>query len=67
MNNLDTNENIIVPDLEIEDLIKVYGREIFSYCYHLLRNKEDAEDAVQEIFLKAFNNVKKKKIDNTNA
>lgn len=63
VNSLDTNEKIIVPALEIENLLKIYGREIFSYCYHLLRNKEDAEDAVQEIFLKAYDNLKKKQID----
>jgi DNA-directed RNA polymerase specialized sigma24 family protein len=62
VNDLITNENIMTPDLEIEDLIKAYGREIFSYCYHLLRNKEDAEDAVQEIFLKAYYGLEKKRI-----
>ena len=60
---LHTNENIKLPEVDIESLVKVYGCEIFSYCYHLLRSKEDAEDAVQEIFLKAYNNLSKKKID----
>lgn len=57
------NENSMSAELDIENLVKAYGREIFSYCYHLLRNKEDAEDAVQEIFLKAHYNMNKKKID----
>ncbi len=63
MDVLHTNENLKASELDIEGLVKEYGREIFSYCYHLLRNKEDAEDAVQEIFLKAYSNLSKKKID----
>jgi len=62
VNKLD-NKNGEIPDMDIEGLLKIYGRDIFSYCYHLLRNKEDAEDAVQEIFLKSYNNFKKKRID----
>ncbi len=61
VNDLVANDSM--SDLEIEYLVKRYGRGIFSYCFHLLRNKEDAEDAVQEIFLKVYKNYKKKKTD----
>ncbi len=47
----------------IEQLMEQYGRAIFSYCYHLLRKKEDAEDAVQDIFLKAYQNYSASRIN----
>ena len=37
---------------------KYYGR-IFAYCYRRLGNQQDAEDAVQEIFLKLVKAVYK--------
>lgn len=63
MNKLSTNESNKLPNYDIDNLLKVYGKEIFSYCYHLLKNKEDAEDAIQEIFFKVYNNLKKRKVD----
>jgi RNA polymerase sigma-70 factor, ECF subfamily len=37
-----------------EELVKRYDRKLLRIAQHLLRNREDAEDAVQEAFLKAF-------------
>jgi RNA polymerase sigma-70 factor (ECF subfamily) len=37
-----------------EPIIRMYQQKIFSYCYYLLGHKQEAEDAVQEIFFKAF-------------
>ncbi len=48
---VNVSENIIV----IEDAVEKYGKQIYVYCYHMLNNKHEAEDAVQDIFLKAFN------------
>ena len=35
-------------------LVDRHSREIFSYLFRLLRNQQDAEDASQETFLRAF-------------
>lgn len=37
-----------------EVLISQYQNQIFSYCYHLLMSRQDAEDAAQEIFFKFY-------------
>src|SRR5206468_3591121 len=36
------------------DLYRRYGRQIYAYCYHRLRSREEAEDAVQTTFMNAF-------------
>lgn len=35
-------------------LVEAYQRRIFHLVYHLVRRREDVEDIVQEIFMKAF-------------
>lgn len=37
-----------------EQLMKQYDRKIFRIAQHITQNREDAEDIVQETFLKAF-------------
>lgn len=37
-----------------EELVKRYDRTLFRIAQHVTQNREDAEDAVQEAFLKAF-------------
>jgi RNA polymerase sigma-70 factor (ECF subfamily) len=37
-----------------EKLVKRYDRKLFRIAQHLTHNREDAEDVVQEAFLKAF-------------
>jgi RNA polymerase sigma-70 factor (ECF subfamily) len=37
-----------------EELVKRYDRKIFRIAQHVTRNREDAQDIVQEAFLKAF-------------
>ncbi|MNP24554.1 ECF RNA polymerase sigma factor SigW [compost metagenome] len=39
------------------DIIKLYQQRIYLYCFRLLNNKEEAEDAVQDIFVKAYQNI----------
>lgn len=51
----------------IEDLIKEYHQKIYSYCYNIIRNSHDAEDAVKEVILKAFQSNKLMEIDNRSA
>lgn len=41
-------------DEYIENYIRDYNKQIFSYCYRMLNNRHEAEDAVQEVFLKIF-------------
>lgn len=38
----------------IEALIQQYHHPLFKYCFHMLRHRQDAEDAVQEVFVKAM-------------
>jgi RNA polymerase sigma-70 factor (ECF subfamily) len=37
-----------------EELVKRYDRKLLRIAHHLMHNREDAEDMVQEAFLKAF-------------
>ncbi|GAV13632.1 RNA polymerase subunit sigma [Paenibacillus sp. KS1] len=46
-------------------LIHHFERQMYSYCYYLLTNREEAEDALQEIFLQAYRNLNQY-IQNTN-
>lgn len=39
-------------------LVEIYEKEIITYCYYIIRNKEEAKDLAQEAFLKAFLNLK---------
>lgn len=38
-------------------LIEEYGNKLFRTCYLILKDKEEAEDVVQETFLKVFNKI----------
>jgi RNA polymerase sigma-70 factor, ECF subfamily len=40
-----------------EELVKRYDRKVFRIAQHLLQNREDAQDAVQEAFLRAFQHL----------
>src|SRR6202171_6819989 len=40
-----------------EQLVKRYDRKLFRIAQHVTYNREDAEDAVQEAFLKAFQHL----------
>jgi len=40
-----------------EQLVKRYDRNIFRIAQHITQNREDAEDVLQEAFLKAFQNL----------
>ncbi|MFS0556704.1 RNA polymerase sigma factor [Brevibacillus sp. 179-C9.3 HS] len=41
------------------DIMKSYQTPIFHYCYHILGNRYEAEDATQEVFIKAYRNLQK--------
>lgn len=40
-----------------EQLVKRYDTKLFRIAYHITHNREDAEEAVQDAFLKAFCNL----------
>jgi RNA polymerase sigma-70 factor, ECF subfamily len=40
-----------------EELVRRYDRNVFRIAQHITQNREDAEDVVQEAFLKAYNNL----------
>ncbi|HBU83950.1 MULTISPECIES: RNA polymerase sigma factor [Paenibacillus] len=38
-------------------IIHRFEKPMYIYCYHLLKNREEAQDAVQEIFIKAYQDI----------
>jgi RNA polymerase sigma-70 factor (ECF subfamily) len=40
-----------------EKLVRKYDRNVFRIANHITQNREDAEDVVQDAFLKAFQNL----------
>ncbi|HUS19933.1 MAG TPA: RNA polymerase sigma factor [Terriglobales bacterium] len=42
-----------------EQLIQKYDRNVFRIAQHITQNREDAEDVVQDAFLKAYQNLNK--------
>ena len=41
------------------NLVETYQRPVFNLCYRMLGDVYEAEDAAQETFLRAYNNMKK--------
>lgn len=41
------------------EIVTRYKKSVFSLCYRMVKNNEEAEDLSQEIFIKAYNNLKK--------
>jgi len=39
------------------EIYKHYSKAMFSVCFRILNHQQDAEDALQEAFLKAFTNI----------
>ena len=44
---------------DFNDLVRRQNRNLYEYAFRILRNQEEAEDAVQEIFIKLWNLGKK--------
>jgi RNA polymerase sigma-70 factor (ECF subfamily) len=42
-----------------EELVRRYDRNVFRIAQHITHNREDAEDVVQDAFLKAYENLAK--------
>jgi len=43
-----------VKNAELKELYRLYSTDVFNYSKSLLKNKDDASDAVQDIFAKYF-------------
>ncbi|CAH1199007.1 ECF RNA polymerase sigma factor SigW [Paenibacillus plantiphilus] len=38
-------------------IVKHHQQALYIYCYHLLMQREEAEDALQEVFIKAYEKI----------
>lgn len=45
-------------DLAFARLVEAYQRPVFNLCYRMLGNTQDAEDASQEAFLRAYRSLR---------
>lgn len=41
-----------------EQIIDHFQNPLYRYCYHLLGHHQEAEDAVQDIFIKAYEKIR---------
>lgn len=39
------------------EIILQFERQMYTYCYYILKNHTETEDAVQEIFIRAYENL----------
>lgn len=57
------SEKDLIKDLEkgkdtaYKEVIELYGNQLYRTCYLILKDKEDAEDVVQETLIKVFKNI----------
>jgi RNA polymerase sigma-70 factor (ECF subfamily) len=43
--------------MTFEDIFNTHKERVFSLCYRYLQQEQEAEDAVQEVFVKVFNKI----------
>lgn len=49
------DEEVVIDRLPIfDELLEAYGRELYAYLWRLLQNREDAEDCLQDTYLRAY-------------
>ena len=59
MSEKDLVRNLIKgKETAYKEVIDLYGDQVFRTCYLILRDKEDAEDVVQETLIRVFKNIK---------
>ncbi len=46
-------------DSAYEELVRRYERNVFRIAQHITQNREDAEDVVQDAFIKAYTNLER--------
>ncbi len=47
------------------DLVRQYHKRVMGYCFSMLSNRTDADEAAQDIFVKAYQNLDKFKGDSS--
>lgn len=58
------DENYLIQEFKAGDLsifeiiLKKYQDRIYNLCRYLLGNSQDAEDAAQDVFIKAYQKLK---------
>jgi RNA polymerase sigma-70 factor (ECF subfamily) len=58
MSDLALVERVKAGDIDAyEQLVHMYDRRVFRIVNHITQNREDAEDVVQDAFLKAYKNL----------
>lgn len=51
-------DEVLHGDLDaFEIIVRHFERKIFTFCYFMLGNRQEAEDAAQEVFFKAYRNL----------
>lgn len=50
---------------KFEEVVNSYQQKIFDYCWYMLGNHQEAEDTVQDVFIKIYSQLNKY-IPNTN-
>lgn len=50
-------EKEIMPDIQFTDIFNTYQKPIYNYVLRMVRNKDNAEELTQEIFIKTYNNL----------
>lgn len=43
----------------LKECVEMYGNDILAYCLHLTRNRSDAEELYQEVWLSVYKNINK--------
>ena len=46
-------------DMAFSRLVEVYQKPVYNLCYRMLGNANDAEDAAQETFIRAYNAIRR--------
>lgn len=51
-------QRVITGEKEAYELvIQEFERQMYTYCYYILKDHQETEDAVQEIFIRAYENL----------
>ena len=62
VNHIEEKELILLAqngdDMAFGILMERYQNAVFNLCYRMLNNAQDAEDAAQEIFIKAYRAIR---------
>lgn len=69
--NIPNGQNIEVVITEVQkgdknrfaEIVETFQQPIYRYCCHMLRNKQDAEDAAQDVLVKAYQSICRYKQD----